>query len=56
VVAQVNCNGADVNANAEQVRAGMARVFDRYARDGRLYSLQTRLERGGGVCGRMPNL
>ena len=38
VVAQVNCKGID--ANAEQVRAGMAWVFDRYVTDRRLYALQ----------------
>jgi endonuclease YncB( thermonuclease family) len=38
VVAQVNCKGVDVNA--EQVRAGMAWVFDRYVTDRGLYSLQ----------------
>jgi len=38
-VAQVVCDGTD--ANAEQVRAGMAWVFDRYATDRSLYALQT---------------
>ena len=37
-VAHVTCNGTD--ANAEQVRAGLAWVFDRYVIDRRLYSLQ----------------
>ena len=37
-VAHVTCNGTD--ANAEQVRAGMAWVFDRYVTDRRLYALQ----------------
>jgi endonuclease YncB( thermonuclease family) len=37
-VAHVTCNGTD--ANAEQVRAGMAWVFDRYVRDRSLYRLQ----------------
>lgn len=31
LVARVNCNGRD--ANAEQVRAGMAWVYDKYAKD-----------------------
>lgn len=30
----------EVDANAEQVRRGMAWVFDRYATDGTLYNLQ----------------
>ena len=38
VVAHVSCNGVD--ANTEQVRAGMAWVFDRYVTDQRLYTLQ----------------
>ncbi|MBE7416704.1 MAG: thermonuclease family protein [Ideonella sp.] len=37
-VAHVSCNGLD--ANAEQVRAGMAWVFDRYVNDRSLYRLQ----------------
>ena len=37
-VAHVSCNGVD--ANTEQVRAGMAWVFDRYVIDRRLYALQ----------------
>jgi endonuclease YncB( thermonuclease family) len=37
-VAHVNCNGID--ANAAQVRAGMAWVFDRYVTDRSLYRLQ----------------
>ena len=37
-VAHVTCNGTD--ANTEQVRAGMAWVFDRYVIDRRLYALQ----------------
>ena len=37
-VAHVSCNGID--ANTEQVRAGMAWVFDRYVIDRRLYTLQ----------------
>lgn len=37
-VARVQCDGVD--ANAEQVRAGMAWVFDRYAKDRSLYALQ----------------
>lgn len=37
-VARVTCAGVDVNA--EQVRAGMAWVFDRYVTDQTLYDLQ----------------
>jgi endonuclease YncB( thermonuclease family) len=37
-VAHVNCNGID--ANSEQVRAGMAWVYPRYVTDRRLYALQ----------------
>jgi endonuclease YncB( thermonuclease family) len=37
-VARVECDGVD--ASAEQVRAGMAWVFDRYVSDRRLYSAQ----------------
>lgn len=37
-VAHVRCNGID--ANAEQVRTGMAWVFDRYVVDRGLYGLQ----------------
>ena len=46
-VAHVTCNGVD--ANSEQVRTGMAWVFDRYVTDRRLYSLQdeARAERRG---------
>jgi endonuclease YncB( thermonuclease family) len=39
-VARVTCNGTD--ANAEQVRSGMAWVFDRYVVDLTLYRLQER--------------
>ncbi len=39
VVARVVCEGVD--ANAEQVRAGMAWVFDRYVTDRSLYALQS---------------
>lgn len=38
-VARVKCAGTD--ANAEQVRRGLAWVYDRYATDHSLYSLQT---------------
>lgn len=38
VVGRVRCAGKD--ASAEQVRAGMAWVFDRYAKDRNLYRLQ----------------
>lgn len=37
-VARVICEGVD--ANAEQVRGGMAWVYDRYVKDESLYSLQ----------------
>jgi endonuclease YncB( thermonuclease family) len=37
-VARVECDGAD--ASAEQVRAGMAWVFDRYVSDRGLYAVQ----------------
>lgn len=37
-VARVTCGGVD--ANSEQVRAGMAWVFDRYVRDTSLYELE----------------
>lgn len=37
-VARVECDGTD--ASAEQVRAGMAMVFDRYVRDMTLYGVQ----------------
>lgn len=37
-VAHVSCRGHD--ANAEQVKAGMAWVFDRYVTDPALYKLQ----------------
>lgn len=37
-VAHIQCEGRD--AGAEQVRAGMAWVFDQYARDKSLYRLQ----------------
>lgn len=37
-VARVRCEGLD--ANAEQVRAGLAWVFDRYARDRSLFAEQ----------------
>lgn len=37
-VARVKCNGVDVNV--EQVRRGMAWVYDQYVRDRSLYALQ----------------
>jgi endonuclease YncB( thermonuclease family) len=37
-VARVECDGSD--ASAEQVRAGLAWVFDRYVRDRSLYAVQ----------------
>lgn len=46
-VARVECDGAD--ASAEQIRAGMAWVFDRYVTDRGLYAVQdgARTERRG---------
>ncbi len=38
VIARVVCDGTD--ANAEQVRAGLAWVFDRYVTDRALYAVQ----------------
>jgi micrococcal nuclease len=37
-VARVTCDGTD--ANASQVKAGMAWVYDKYAKDAALYGLQ----------------
>ena len=37
-VARIKCNGVD--ANAEQIRLGMAWVYDRYVKDASLYQLQ----------------
>lgn len=37
-VARIQCEGAD--ANAEQVRRGMAWVYDKYVKDRSLYQLQ----------------
>jgi endonuclease YncB( thermonuclease family) len=37
-LARVTCNGTDVNA--EQVRRGLAWVYDHYVKDARLYPLQ----------------
>lgn len=37
-VARIKCDGVD--ANAEQVRLGMAWVYDKYVRDAGLYQLQ----------------
>ncbi len=42
-VARVNCNGTD--ANAAQVRAGMAWVFDQFATDRSLYELEAEARR-----------
>ena len=42
MVARVECEGID--ANAEQVRAGMAWVFDRYVTDRALYAVQADAE------------
>lgn len=44
-VAHVECEGVD--ASAEQVRAGMAWVFDRYAKDRSLYALQDEARAAG---------
>lgn len=38
VIAHVNCSGIDVNS--EQIRRGMAWVFERYATDKSLYAMQ----------------
>ena len=43
MVARVTCDGTD--ANAEQVRAGMAWVFDRYVTDRGLYVVQAEARR-----------
>jgi endonuclease YncB( thermonuclease family) len=53
-VALVECNGTD--ASAEQVRAGLAWVFDRYVRDRSLYAVQeeARDERRGLWADREP--
>jgi endonuclease YncB( thermonuclease family) len=37
-VARVECDGVD--ASAEQIRSGMAWVFDRYVSDSALYEMQ----------------
>lgn len=37
-VARITCNGVD--ANAEQVRQGMAWVYDKYVKDKSLYAIQ----------------
>lgn len=39
IIARVNCSGTD--ANAEQVKRGMAWVYDRYVTDRNLYNLQS---------------
>lgn len=46
-IAHVHCD--DINAGAEQVRRGMAWVYDRYAKEPQLYTLQdeARRERRG---------
>lgn len=44
-VAQVRCKGED--AGREQVRNGMAWVYDRYVTDRTLYELQDEARRGG---------
>lgn len=44
-MARVECNGTD--ANAEQVRSGMAWVFDRYVTDRSLYAVQDQARAAG---------
>ncbi|MCL4432110.1 MAG: thermonuclease family protein [Epsilonproteobacteria bacterium] len=39
IVGTVYCNGT--NANLEQIKRGMAWVYDKYAKDGNLYSTQS---------------
>jgi len=53
-LARVECDGTD--ASAEQLRAGMAWVFDRYVRDRSLYAVQeeARDERRGLWADREP--
>lgn len=43
-VARVICNGVDVNA--EQVRLGMAWVYDKYVKDKSLYAIQNEARAG----------
>lgn len=43
-VARVTCNGLD--ANAEQVRLGMAWVYDKYVKDKSLYAIQDAAKTG----------
>ena len=45
VVGRVSCGGVD--ANAAQVRRGMAWVYDRYAKDKTLYRLQDEARSSG---------
>jgi len=45
IVGRVSCAGVD--ANAAQVRRGMAWVYDRYAKDKTLYRLQDEARSGG---------
>ncbi len=42
-IGRVRCGGTDVNA--EQIRRGMAWVYDRYATDKRLYPVQTEAQK-----------
>lgn len=44
-VARINCDGTD--ANAEQVHAGMAWVFDQYVTDRALYAVQNEARAAG---------
>lgn len=49
---RVYCVGVD--ANAEQVRRGMAWVYDKYVTDHSLYSYKMRRGRRGADCGPTP--
>lgn len=42
VIAYVNCSGTDVNS--EQIRRGMAWVFERYVTDKSLYTIQNKAQ------------
>lgn len=45
IVGRVSCDGVD--ANAAQIRRGMAWVYDRYAKDRTLYRLQDEARSSG---------
>lgn len=49
LLGRVNCNGVD--ANAEQVRTGMAWVYNHYVKDKRLYILQEQAKQNRVVYG-----